>query len=506
MAKEVKKILSVKAISIICIIVLLASFFVIPSKVFASKLTLSKKELVKRMKLFYPINNLKEKRFKKVKSLVKQKNFIEALNEAEKLVSSNGDLKANYCLQAVKSYYLIGNNWSRYSETSTCLLTFMAWIELTNENYSKAIEITEKCIELYGKEAISQQMLLNDFSSKYNTRHNWALNDVGTCLYIKGESHLRLREYRKAYSSFKKISMNYSFAQCFDPSKGFWKASATSEKKIVKLEKKYGIKNTLIASVPEKKRIYSQQKQYIKPKDYSKKSKNGDVIITEERITEKDIIEQQKAMTSQESERSFTKTALEDLLVEDIELDDDLLSYTTTEEKIESVINNNDIAEKEHREKMRKEKEQLSRINEKIKQEKTELMSILKQLGEPPIISLVLKKGNEEEALKSIQKQKEEKKKLLKNRIIADKKATEEIAFQRTPELPERKVYDPPNKRNLKETIVYVKKNLSLRWTNQVNERGMYEVILKRKGSREVKEFSDLNEFYAYAEGLGFSI
>jgi hypothetical protein len=62
------------------------------------------------------------------------------------------------------------------------------------------------------------------------------------------------------------------------------------------------------------------------------------------------------------------------------------------------------------------------------------------------------------------------------------------------------------SKKNLKEVLVFVKKGITLKWTDHKNDRGLYEALEKRENAEPViKEFKNIEEFYAYAESLGFT-
>ena len=70
----------------------------------------------------------------------------------------------------------------------------------------------------------------------------------------------------------------------------------------------------------------------------------------------------------------------------------------------------------------------------------------------------------------------------------------------------EPRVFNPKDKKSLKEVLVFVKKGLTLKWTDQKNDKGMFEALEKKSGlPPKVLEFKDIEEFYQHAESLGFS-
>ena len=58
---------------------------------------------------------------------------------------------------------------------------------IMKENYKKSLSVIEECIKLHMNEALNQQQSLNSLPKGDKAHDYWALNDVGTCLYIKSE-------------------------------------------------------------------------------------------------------------------------------------------------------------------------------------------------------------------------------------------------------------------------------------------------------------------------------
>ncbi|MBE7159385.1 MAG: beta-glucanase precursor, partial [Rhodospirillales bacterium] len=64
----------------------------------------------------------------------------------------------------------------------------------------------------------------------------WALNDVGTCYFIKGQALESQGKKKDAVAAFKYLSDNLAFAQCWDPKGWFWKPADAARDKTKKLE------------------------------------------------------------------------------------------------------------------------------------------------------------------------------------------------------------------------------------------------------------------------------
>jgi hypothetical protein len=60
----------------------------------------------------------------------------------------------------------------------------------------------------------------------------WALNDVGTALYIRGEA-LRLADKpAEAKEAFEKLVKEFFYAQTWDPQGWFWKPAEAAQQKL----------------------------------------------------------------------------------------------------------------------------------------------------------------------------------------------------------------------------------------------------------------------------------
>lgn len=123
-----------------------------------------------------------------------------------------------------------------FGDHKSSTLTTKAWNELGKNNSDLAVAYADKCIELYMKEAVKMQNSLQDFSSQSDTPKYWALNDVGTCLYIKAQALLQKGKKKEALAAFKELTEKLKFAQCWDPNGWFWKPSEAAKEKMVEME------------------------------------------------------------------------------------------------------------------------------------------------------------------------------------------------------------------------------------------------------------------------------
>ena len=111
-------------------------------------------------------------------------------------------------------------DYSDYGDGSSSALTTRAWEKFalgTPSGYDDAIELTDACIYLYAGIADTQQAAIS--GDYFNSREpdagttdddtvfsNWALNDVGTCWFIRGLAQYQKGQVTKARASFNNIT------------------------------------------------------------------------------------------------------------------------------------------------------------------------------------------------------------------------------------------------------------------------------------------------------------
>jgi tetratricopeptide (TPR) repeat protein len=119
---------------------------------------------------------------------------------------------------------------------STTLAT-KAWDALNKQDLESVDAYVNKCLELYSDEATEMQKSLNEYpwESKEKIFSYWALNDVGTCLFIRGEAYKNAGNKAEAAKAFKELVDKYSYAQCWDPQGWFWKPAEAAQQKLDEL-------------------------------------------------------------------------------------------------------------------------------------------------------------------------------------------------------------------------------------------------------------------------------
>ena len=117
-------------------------------------------------------------------------------------------------------------------------LTVKAWEALAEKDLDAVIIYTNKCLELYEDKAKEMQESLVEYpwESKDKIFSYWALNDIGTSLFIRGEAYMNAGNNAAAKEAFKKLVDEYYFAQCWDPKGWFWKPAEAAQQKLEQLE------------------------------------------------------------------------------------------------------------------------------------------------------------------------------------------------------------------------------------------------------------------------------
>ncbi|MEM9400845.1 MAG: beta-glucanase precursor [Pseudomonadota bacterium] len=135
-----------------------------------------------------------------------------------------------------------------FGNFSSETLTTAAWRAMDRGDYSTAIIYTDKCIELYEEQALVMQKEVKlkreteDMKRKQTNQEvfdNWALNDVGTSYFIKGEALANLGREEEAVEAYKVVMNQLYFANTYDPQGWFWSPAEAASKKVTMLSQDF---------------------------------------------------------------------------------------------------------------------------------------------------------------------------------------------------------------------------------------------------------------------------
>ena len=125
-----------------------------------------------------------------------------------------------------------------YGDYKSVTLQVKSWDALGEGKYEDAVKYTEKCAELYEEEARKMQASLSAKPSSDVVNDYWALNDVGTCYFIRGEALTKLKKNTEALAAFKVVGDELYYSQAWDPKGWYWAPADAAYPKIEMLEAK----------------------------------------------------------------------------------------------------------------------------------------------------------------------------------------------------------------------------------------------------------------------------
>ena len=125
-----------------------------------------------------------------------------------------------------------------FGDFSSSTITSKAWKALS-ENDLEAVKVyVAKNLELYEAKATEMQGALTEYPWETNEKvfEYWALNDVGTSLFILGEAYRKAGDVEKAKEAYQRLVKEFFYAQCWDNGGWFWKPAEAAQGKISELE------------------------------------------------------------------------------------------------------------------------------------------------------------------------------------------------------------------------------------------------------------------------------
>ena len=126
-----------------------------------------------------------------------------------------------------------------FGDFQSATLVGKAWKASEEKNYDAVLGYTGKCIEMFQKQAVEQQKSLTEpvpSSEKEKVFSMWALNDVGTAYFIRGQALEKQGKAKEALEAYKFLADNLAFAQTWDPKGWFWKPAGAAAERVKVLE------------------------------------------------------------------------------------------------------------------------------------------------------------------------------------------------------------------------------------------------------------------------------
>ena len=125
-----------------------------------------------------------------------------------------------------------------FGDMTSAAIAKGAWAALAKKDLEAVKAYVEKNLQLYGQRGKEMQASLKEFpwESPEKIFSYWALNDVGTSLFILGQAYRDAGNKDEAIATFKKLVNEYYFSQCWDPQGWFWKPAEAAQQQIIELE------------------------------------------------------------------------------------------------------------------------------------------------------------------------------------------------------------------------------------------------------------------------------
>lgn len=193
-----------------------------------------------------------------------------------------------------------------FGDGTSKTLTSKAWKALEEKNYEAVLAYTSECMKRYGRIALQQQQSLTKMPEEKNEIFaQWALNDVATCLFIRGKALIAMGNKKEAKKAFNTIIKKLPFAQCWDPQGWFWKVADAAKDQMLFIEKNIEITDYKSSS------LISNAWQKFNSKDYE-----SAIIYAKKCIElyEKEALKQQSELKGfLPKEKAFDAWALNDV-------------------------------------------------------------------------------------------------------------------------------------------------------------------------------------------------
>lgn len=121
-----------------------------------------------------------------------------------------------------------------FGDYSSSTLVAKAWKALQANDLKGVQAYVGETLKLYAATAKQMQSGLKDYPTGTNDSHSaifqyWALNDVGTAVFVLGQAYQNSGDKTNAIINYKLVISDYLYAQCWDPQGWFWKPADAAQ-------------------------------------------------------------------------------------------------------------------------------------------------------------------------------------------------------------------------------------------------------------------------------------
>ena len=132
-------------------------------------------------------------------------------------------------------YFLLSIGQVAFAEEAY-QVTAKVWSALGRKDWNVAIAHADKAIRTWGPQARQTNHRLKGYAPAKDAKKYGDLNEVGTCLMLKGDALHQKGDVQKAIVAYELLLMDFQYAQVWDPKGWFWKPADSARKKLVKLK------------------------------------------------------------------------------------------------------------------------------------------------------------------------------------------------------------------------------------------------------------------------------
>jgi len=120
------------------------------------------------------------------------------------------------------------------SPTSSSL-ALQAWDALAAKDFATAKAKIERCKILFGEKASEMQISLSVVPGPDTAKDFWALNDVGTCVFILGKVYEAEGKSAEAITAYQEVIKSYPMSQCWDKQGWYWQPAVAAKERLTAL-------------------------------------------------------------------------------------------------------------------------------------------------------------------------------------------------------------------------------------------------------------------------------
>ena len=115
-------------------------------------------------------------------------------------------------------------------------VTAKAWSALGRKDWNAAIAHADKALKIWGPQTRQTNRSLRGYAPAKDAKKYANLNEVGTCLMLKGDALRRKGDVKGAIAAYELLLSDFEYAQVWDPNGWFWKPAESARKNLAKLK------------------------------------------------------------------------------------------------------------------------------------------------------------------------------------------------------------------------------------------------------------------------------